>query len=72
MEELLPLDREGISEALVDKILGSELVTSLTGERVERVLTFTFYRRVLERGQTLDSIEQLDIVLERLPTGTWD
>ena len=49
------------------QILESELVTSLTGERVEKVLTFAFYRRVLERGQTLDSIEQLDIVLERLP-----
>jgi len=72
VEELLPLDREGISEALVDKILESDLVTSLTGERVEKVLTFAFYRRVLERGQTLDSIEQLDIVLERLPPGSWD
>ena len=67
VEELLPLDREGISQALVDKILESDLVTSITGDRVERVLTFVFYRRVLERGQTLDSIEQLDIVLERLP-----
>lgn len=67
VEELLPLDREGISQALVDKILDSDLVTAITPDRVERVLTFVFYRRVLERGQTLDSIEQLDIVLERLP-----
>ncbi|HEY6725219.1 MAG TPA: hypothetical protein VI197_14390 [Polyangiaceae bacterium] len=67
VEELLPLDREGISQALVDKILESDLVTAITPDRVERVLSFVFYRRVLERGQTLDSIEQLDIVLERLP-----
>ena len=32
---------------------------------MERVLSFAFYRRVFERGQMLDSIEQLDIVLER-------
>ncbi|HEU5074018.1 MAG TPA: hypothetical protein VFU02_07590 [Polyangiaceae bacterium] len=67
VEELLPLDREGISRALVDRILESDLVTAITPDRVERVLTFVLYRRVLERGQTLDSIEQLDIVLERLP-----
>jgi hypothetical protein len=42
--------------------------TSTSADRVERVLSFAFYRRVLERGQMLDSIEQLDIVLERLPT----
>lgn len=67
VEELFPLDREGISQALVDKLLESDLVTEISPDRVERVLAFVLYRRVLERGQTLDSIEQLDIVLERLP-----
>ena len=67
VEELLPLDREGISQALVDKLLDSDLVTQISPERVEKVLGFVLYRRVLERGQTLDSIEQLDLVLERLP-----
>jgi len=67
VEELLPLDREGISQALVDKLLDSELVTQISPDRVEKVLGFVLYRRVLERGETLDSIEQLDLVLERLP-----
>lgn len=66
VEALLPLDREGIARALVDAILASDLVTDLDGERVEKVLLFALYRRVLETGQHLAAIERVEFVLERL------
>jgi hypothetical protein len=66
VEEILPLDREGIARALVERLLESELVTMvITPDRVDRVLTFALYRRVLETGQHLANIERLDIVFER-------
>jgi hypothetical protein len=67
VKELLPLDREGIAQALVDRLLDSDLVTSISPDRVELVLTFALYRRVLETGDHLHDIQRLDILLEQVP-----
>jgi hypothetical protein len=67
VKELLPLDREGIAQALVDRLLDSDIVTSITPDRVEAVLTFALYRRVLATGEHLYDIERLDILLAEAP-----
>ena len=67
VEKILPLDREGIAQALVDKLLESDLVTAISPDRVQAVLTFALYRRVLETGDHLHDIERLDILLEEVP-----
>jgi hypothetical protein len=68
VEEILPLDREGIAQALVDRLLESDAISKIiTPDRVERVLTFALYRRVFETGDHLHDIERLDILLEEVP-----
>lgn len=68
VKELLPLDREGIAQALVDRLLDSDAISKIiTPDRVEAVLTFALYRRVLATGEHLHDIERLDILLEEVP-----
>ncbi len=64
VEELLPLDREALSNTLVDLILSSELVAKITPDRVEAVLRFALYRHALEKGQFLNSIQRVDMLLK--------
>lgn len=66
VEEILPLDREGIARTLVDRLAESDAIAGLSGERVEAVLTFALYRRALERGQELSGIERVTMVLDRI------
>ena len=68
VKEILPLDREGIAQALVDRVLESDAIAKIiTPDRVEKVLMFALYRRVLETGQHLQSIESVDLLLEEVP-----
>ena len=66
VKEILPLDREGIAQALVDRLVES-ISAIITPDRLEAVLTFALYRRVLETGDHIHDIERLDILLEEVP-----
>ena len=65
LEELLPLDKDALAERLVTLIVESSFVAEIKPERVENILKFLLYRRVLERGQNLAAIDRLEIELRQ-------
>ncbi len=65
LEDLLPLDKDAIAHRLVQLITESDLLTEiLTEERVDKLIKFALYRRVLERAKNLNSIQRIELELQ--------
>jgi len=68
VDDLLLLESEGITQALLDRLLATDLVTQVIApDRVARVLPFALYHRVLDSDQLLASVRSLDILLVSSP-----
>ncbi|MCH2108507.1 MAG: hypothetical protein MK135_04210 [Polyangiaceae bacterium] len=66
IESLLPLDRDGIADRLVNELIDSGVIgTVISPERIDGVLRFALYRRLLTTGEKIFSIDRVEILLQQ-------
>lgn len=66
VDEIAAFPREGIARALVERLVTVDIVTSSVEiERVDRAVTFAFYRRALETSGALAAVRRVDLLLDQ-------
>jgi hypothetical protein len=66
LEDLFPVEPAAFDERLIEGVLDAGVTDpALADERIERVIRFALYRRVLETRQNLETLEHIELELER-------